>query len=74
MTIKNRLRYWRVHLGIEDIHNFAELIDMNPWFVQQWEEQRFQPSLEAFCRIRERLRKLLPQITLDDLLDYSPQD
>lgn len=72
MPVHNRLKYWRHQLKIEEQLEFARLLDVNPWYIERWEEQKIQPSLETFCKIRDRLKRLLPEISLDDLIDYFP--
>lgn len=74
MPIKNRVRYWRHKMGIEDLAAFALVIDHAPWLLERWEEQKIQPSLEALCRIKIRLKKHFPDITLDELIDYYSEE
>lgn len=72
MAIRNRIRYWRHKLNIQEQLEFAQVVDVNPFFVERWEQQKIQPSLETFCKIRDRLKRLAPEITLDDLIEYDP--
>lgn len=71
MPLKNRIRYWRLETGIQDIMDFAEIIGFSPWILERWEEQKIQPTLEALCQIKERLLPCHPQLTLEDLVDYN---
>ncbi|MBE3588208.1 MAG: helix-turn-helix transcriptional regulator [Thermoanaerobacteraceae bacterium] len=70
MIVRNRLRYIRLSLH-KDQDEFARMLDVNPWYVKRWEEQKIQPSLEMFCKIKDRLKKYLPDISLDDLIEYD---
>lgn len=73
MPVKNRIKYWRLQLGIHDEQQFADIIGFSTWAIGRWESQRTQPTLEALCRIRERLLPYFPGINLQDLIDYNPQ-
>lgn len=70
MPLHNKIRYWRLQTGIQDLGDFAEIIGFSFWIVERWEQQKIQPTLEALCRIKERLLPCHPEITLDDLVDY----
>lgn len=69
MPLHNKIRYWRLQTGIWDLKEFAEIIGFSTWLVERWEQQEIQPTLEALCRIRERLLTYQPGITIDDLID-----
>ena len=70
MPLHNKIRYWRLQTGFQNLKDFAEIIGFSVWLVERWEQQKTQPTLEALCRIRERLLSYHPGITLDDLIDY----
>ena len=70
MQLHNKIRYWRLQTGIQDLKEFAEIIGFSAWIVERWEEQKIQPTLEALCRIKERLLIYHPGISLDDLVDF----
>ena len=74
MPIKNRIRHWRLQLGVWNVQEFADIIGFSTWAVERWEGQKVQPTLEAVCRIKERLLPYYPEITLDDLVDYIPEE
>ncbi len=74
MPIKNRIRHWRQELGYEDCIQFAGIIGFSAWMVERWEEQRIQPTLEALCKVRERLLPHCHGLKLEDLIDYIPED
>ncbi len=74
MPIKNRVRYWRMQMGIHDLIKFAEIVNCSTWLLERWEEQKTQPTLESLCKLRERLKPFLPGLTLDDLVDYFPEE
>lgn len=73
MPLKNRIRHWRLETGIQDLKDFADIIGFSTWVVERWEEQKIQPTLEALCRIKERLLPCHPEITLEALIDYIPE-
>jgi len=70
MPLHNKIMYWRLQTGNLDLKDFAEIIGFSAWLVERWEQQKTQPTLEALCRIRERMLIYHPGITLDDLIDY----
>ncbi len=70
MPVKNRIRYWRLQMGIQDVNEFADIVGFSTWMVEMWEAQKTQPTLEALCQVRERLLPYYPEITLEDLIDY----
>jgi len=74
MPLRNRIKYWRLETGIQDLKDFADIIGFSTWAVERWEEQKIQPTLEALCRIKERLLPCYPEIALEDLIDYISEE
>jgi len=74
MPLKNRIRYWRRQSGVQDYKQFTDITGFSAWIVEKWEEQKIQPTLEALCRIKEKLLPYCPGITLEDLIDYISEE
>jgi hypothetical protein len=74
MPLKNRVKYWRLQSGLLEYKQFTEITGFSAWIVEKWEEQKIQPTLEALCRVKEKLLPYCPQITLEDLIDYVPEE
>lgn len=60
-------------MDLQDINEFADIIGFSAWMVERWEGQKTQPTLEALCRVREKLMTYYPEITLEDLIDYNDE-
>jgi DNA-binding transcriptional regulator YiaG len=71
-VIRNRLKFWREQLGIKRQYEFACMLMINQHHLNRWEQQKSQPSLETLCKLREKLKRYFPDITLDDLIEYDP--
>lgn len=74
MPVKNRLRHWRLQLEVMEQQEFADIIGFSAWILEKWEQQQIQPTLEALCRIKDRLLPLYPDLMLEDLIDYNREE
>lgn len=70
--LKNRIKYWRHMLQFDKINEFADFLGFNKYTVYRWESQDNQPTLETLCYIREKIKTKIPEIKLDDLIEFTP--
>lgn len=71
MAVKNRLKQIRHRLEIDTKKEFAEILKVTPSQVSLWESQKQQPNLETLIRLWQELRIYLPDLNLQDLLEYK---
>lgn len=70
MAVRNRLKSMRHRLEIDRQTDFAELLGVSPFSLNQWEQQKKQPNTETLCRIYFRLKEKIPDLHMEELIDY----
>lgn len=71
MPVKNRLKEIRHELYIDTQKEFAELVGVTRQQINLWENQKTQPAIETLVKLWLRLQQKIPEINLQDLLDYK---
>lgn len=71
MKIKNRLNYWRHQLLIDTQTEFASLIGVSDYSLNRWEKQKEQPGLNNLLKIYLKLKELIPDLHLEDLIEIE---
>lgn len=61
-------------MGYKFQKDFAEFLGVSRFSINQWENQKKQPNVETLCMIFEKLKKELPDLHMEDLIEYEPDD
>lgn len=69
--IRNRLKYWRHQLLFDTQTQYAEFLEFPQPRVSKWERQEEQPTTESLVIVWLKLKKRLPNINLQDLIEYE---
>ena len=69
--VRNRLRKIRQQLHIEQASEFAKIIDVTPRQICLWESQQQQPSLEKLIKLWKKLRYMIPDLNLQDMVEHE---
>lgn len=69
--VKNRLKWWRHELRIDSQVEFARLLGVSHYTLNRWELQQIQPGRDALVKIYLKLKPLIPDLHMEDLLEIE---